>query len=408
MSDERFEQLVREKLRDYVAAPPAVEQAIRHQLQQQQRNKKSLRTKFGAATLLLLLLSGGLFYFFNRYEIIIQPRHYDITTSATHENITTATAPTTVTTLSPLPASAEVALVPSLPHQPHWSSFHSDKKTPASSGVALEIPTTPVTTTAVTSSAPLVAVLTQPVDVLSPIKSDPISDESDKNPQTAEIASILPLPAATIYPDYPDIAIPASMRPSWKGLHCGIFYTANWVRLLSTNSSSEHQNVDILPTWGSNYGFQIGYDFNNEWGITAEWIADSKQGQRYLLNHQEKNIRLSYTFVSLLAKRNYAQSHSWLHRPTAWHWIAGISIGKLKSAELNTNLEIPIAPEPLLRNSELGGIAGIGYNVQITPNHIFSLESRVQYHNSFERAETSQSPLLAVGLQASLKYKFAK
>lgn len=238
---------------------------------------------------------------------------------------------------------------------------------------------------------------------------------------TASSANPLPQPAPTT--SYKTNKNPYLQPTKTTGLHGGYFATFNNTWIINPQAMKATKNkLDYKLTFGRDYGFNIGYDFNEKMGIQAEYIVSSWQGQKYqyqsqsvssiLPNETKKivntDINLRYTAVPVLFKYHTLNNkHS---QPKVLNYSAGIECGMLKTAEINLNNTY--LHRDLLKKYTLGVTLGIDYDMYIARNYYFSVGTHAKLTTTTNSITEINLPSkftsnnLIMGIRAGLNYRF--
>lgn len=202
-----------------------------------------------------------------------------------------------------------------------------------------------------------------------------------------------------------------------RGFHVGLESGLNnSLILLKENTlapivgSNIHRKLDLAPY----YGISVGYDFSRKFGVEAEWILHSNQGQKYEELRYNKiringEIDLEYMHLPLMLKYKMCRMGGKSLNPRVVNFIAGIQYSRLKEASVTVNdLDLINATKPFNRD-ELGFLLGIEYDLFVKENYFLTLGTRASISSDLRSfpyfvPEASQTYNVLVGVNASFHY----
>ncbi|HXH20214.1 MAG TPA: porin family protein [Chitinophagales bacterium] len=206
-----------------------------------------------------------------------------------------------------------------------------------------------------------------------------------------------------------------------KGFHVGLEGGVNNSWLLHKDNTLHplignmiHRKFDF----GVSCGISAGYDFSNRWGIEAEWIIKSLQGQTYWENRYNKilingQVNLEYMHLPVMVKYKWTKAGIRSPNPKVLNLVAGVQYSRLRGAEVVQNgLDIAGVKE-LFNRDEMGLLLGVEYDMFFHQNYYISLGARASiatdarafpYFNS-EKTETYN---VLIGATASFNYLLRK
>ncbi len=209
--------------------------------------------------------------------------------------------------------------------------------------------------------------------------------------------------------------------PSMKGFHVGIEGGVNNSWLLHKDNTLHplignmiHRKFDVGASWG----ISAGYDFSQRFGIEAEWIIKSLQGQTYWENRYNKilingQVNLQYMHVPVMFKYKWSKIGRHSQYPRALNLVAGVQYSRLRDAEVVQNgLDIDGVKE-LFNRDEMGLLLGVEYDMFVHRNYFLSLGARASistdarafpYFNS-KKTETYN---VLFGMNASFNFMMRK
>jgi len=208
---------------------------------------------------------------------------------------------------------------------------------------------------------------------------------------------------------------------SVKGLHFGIEGGINNSWMLHKDNSLHplignkiHRKFDM----GTTYGFSLGYDFSHRYGIEAEFILKSRQGQEYRELRYGKipvngEVNLDYLLVPVLFKYKWTKASPRSLNPRVLNLIAGIQYGRLRHAEVVQNgLDLEKVSE-LFNRDELGLLLGIEYDLFVHPKYFLSMGARASISTDagafpYFNSEKTGTYNMLIGMNASFNYLVQK
>ena len=194
---------------------------------------------------------------------------------------------------------------------------------------------------------------------------------------------------------------------------------SSWIFNREAIKENPQGKLTYRPDFGTAYGFAMGYDFNEAWGLEMNWIVNSHQGQKFLQfrpeskRNNQTDINLTYTYFPVLLKYKMQKTIGGKKlRPFVVNYLFGIQYGKLRAAEINLyNAGIQ---SDLLQKTNWGLVMGIDTHWYLTDHYFLSLGLRSsisassQNSNSIVMPGPGKTNNLLVGLQAGLHYRFAR
>lgn len=181
--------------------------------------------------------------------------------------------------------------------------------------------------------------------------------------------------------------------------------------------SEDGSELSYRLDFGAAYGFALGYDVTDKFGVVVEWIVNSDQGQKFdYLAHgvirRNTDISLKYTYVPVMLKYRLTKNVGANPKPVSINCLAGVQYGVLKSAEIP--IDNPVMQHDLYKRNSWGFVMGVDYDLHLSSNYYVSLGGRASIATSsdgfsevrFPGKNTSNNILF--GLRAGLNYRFAR
>ncbi|MGB0838810.1 MAG: porin family protein [Chitinophagales bacterium] len=209
-------------------------------------------------------------------------------------------------------------------------------------------------------------------------------------------------------------------QASTKGLSLGFFYGFNNTRINSVETPvwlEDVENVQYKVGFGQAYGFNLNYDFTQHFGIQAEWMVKSNQGQRYIgtkvnepLEESDLEVHLAYTHFPILLKYRWVRLSNINHQPVVLNVLGGIKYGNLRYAEVNINGVI--VSDEVVQPHSWGYVFGMDYDWYLNNHYFLSLGARSSIATDSKQLNTLTFPTtnstnnVLIGLRASLNYRF--
>lgn len=165
-----------------------------------------------------------------------------------------------------------------------------------------------------------------------------------------------------------------------KGMYIGAAASYNQTSIIEYGSIFRGERP-IQPSlkFGTSKGLTVGYNFSNKFGIQADYIYNSVQGQNYVTSEDEivteKTLALYYDQVSLSAKFKQARMSDLTGHPIVMNYIAGLQYGMLRQYRLPQEKRWE-TEEELFKNYEYAIVLGLDYDVYLQKNLFLSLGAR--------------------------------
>ena len=205
-----------------------------------------------------------------------------------------------------------------------------------------------------------------------------------------------------------------------KGFSVGPTASAHsTLMMLKSNSQSRSLGDDIKYNmdWGTACGVAFGYDFSTRFGVEADFIINSNQGQTFSARQEDGRVNgeidLKYVQVPVLLKYKWAKLSSRTQKPVALNYIFGLQYSRLKTASITVPGK-KYETQNTFSQNEMGITFGFDYDVFMTKNLFLSLGTRGTLSsdiNSFPlliNNETQKPYTFLLGINASLKYLLHK
>lgn len=162
-----------------------------------------------------------------------------------------------------------------------------------------------------------------------------------------------------------------------KGMYVGAAASYNQTSLIEYGNIFRGERP-IQPSlkFGTSKGLAVGYTFSNKFGLQADYIYNSVQGQNYVTSEDEvvteKTLALYYDQVSLSAKFKQARMSDLTSHPIVINYIAGVQYGMLKQYRLPQEKRWE-TEEELIKDDEYSIVLGLDYDIYLQKNLFVSL-----------------------------------
>lgn len=204
---------------------------------------------------------------------------------------------------------------------------------------------------------------------------------------------------------------------SVKGFHFGVEGGINNRWMIHQNSSLyplSSNRVERKLNLAATYGISAGYDFSNRFGIEAEWILQSRQGQRYYELRYGKipvhgEVYIEYMHVPVMFKYKWTKVPVRNNYPRVLNLVTGIQYSRLHDMHIvQDGLDLSGVNELFNRN-ELGLLVGIEYDIFVHRNVYVSVGARASISTDakafpYINSENTQTCNALFGLNASVHY----
>lgn len=199
-----------------------------------------------------------------------------------------------------------------------------------------------------------------------------------------------------------------------KGISFGVAGSYNQTSVLE-NSNIFKGEKPIQPSlkFGTSKGVSFSYNFSNKFGIQAEYIYNSVQGQNYVLSEDEniiqKTLALYYNQIPVTLKLKVPRIAGITQKPFVTNYIAGIQYDMLSEYRVPQEKRIS-PPDDLFRDDAVSLVLGIDYDIYLSRQTYITLGARTSISNDIS---THQYPLddyakhnFVFGLRAGFNYTF--
>ncbi len=208
---------------------------------------------------------------------------------------------------------------------------------------------------------------------------------------------------------------------SVKGFHVGFETGLNNSWLLHKDNSLHPLIGNAIHrkfNWGAFYGVSAGYDFSHKFGIEAEWIVRSSQGQRYFENRYNKlpiegDVDLEYMHVPVMFKYKWTKVGSRSLDPRVMNLVTGIMYSRLLDARVTLNDYQIDDVNRLFNQNELGLLLGFEYDFFVNQNYYLTLGARASISTDvkgfpYYQPKDSETYNVLIGINASFNYLMRK
>ena len=212
----------------------------------------------------------------------------------------------------------------------------------------------------------------------------------------------------------PDNAI-AYKDYSMRGVYIGASGSYNQTSIIEYgNTFKGARPIQPSLKFGSSKGLMLGYNFNNKFGIEAEFIYNAIQGQNYVMSEDEqiveKSLSLNYDLIPVVAKIKVGRISNITNLPVVLNYTAGIQYGMLREARLPQDKRYEETTEELFTDQDLSVVLGLEYDIFMQENLMLTLGTRGAISTDIS---THSGPLsyynkrnFVFGLRAGLSYAF--
>ena len=202
---------------------------------------------------------------------------------------------------------------------------------------------------------------------------------------------------------------------SMKGVYIGASGSYNQTSIIEYgNTFKGARPIQPSLKFGSSKGLMLGYNFNNKFGIEAEFIYNAIQGQNYVMSEDEqiveKSLSLNYDLIPVVAKIKVGRISNITNMPVVLNYTAGIQYGMLREARLPQDKRYEETTEELFTDQVLSVVLGLEYDIFVQENLMLTLGTRGAISTDIS---THSGPLsyynkrnFVFGLRAGLSYAF--
>ncbi|HUM52002.1 MAG TPA: outer membrane beta-barrel protein [Chitinophagales bacterium] len=174
-----------------------------------------------------------------------------------------------------------------------------------------------------------------------------------------------------------------------QGFHIGAFISINNIWLSNKSFSCSENVSSIKPKidFGKSYGLNIGYDYNDHWGIELE-AQYAEQGQKYsetsVSMNAIKEINLNYLKFPLMVKYKQSFINNYNSKPIVMSFLFGPQMGFLLKKETLLNKQ-SIPCNQGYSKVETGLAAGIDFDLYMMRYMYLTIGARTGFGTSFKK-----------------------
>jgi len=199
-----------------------------------------------------------------------------------------------------------------------------------------------------------------------------------------------------------------------RGMYIGVSGSYNQTSILeSGNLFKEERPIQPSLKFGTSKGFVLGYNFSNKFGIQAEYIYNSIQGQNYVMSEEgdivQKSLSLSYDLIPVTAKIKVGRISDLTNKPVILNYSVGAQYGMLRSYRLPQDKRYETT-DKVFKDDEISLVLGLDYDIYIQDNLYLSAGARGTISNDIslhdEPFTDNAKRNFVFGLRGSLNYVF--
>ena len=199
-----------------------------------------------------------------------------------------------------------------------------------------------------------------------------------------------------------------------RGMYIGVSGSYNQTSILEYgNIFKEERPIQPSLKFGTSKGFVLGYNFSNKFGIQAEYIYNSIQGQNYVMSEEgeivQKSLSLSYDLIPVTAKIKVGRISDLTNLPVILNYSVGAQYGMLRSYRLPQDKRYETS-DNVFKDDEVSLVLGLDYDIYIQDNLYLSAGARGTISNDIslhdEPLTDNAKRNFVFGLRGSLNYVF--
>jgi len=198
--------------------------------------------------------------------------------------------------------------------------------------------------------------------------------------------------SATSSPDF-IVDVRTEIENNWRdmlfnlrGFHFGPIFDFNSTYILKENTYGEFgvKKLAYQLTFGDSYGLNAGYDFNSRYGVQAELLLNSSQGQKYadIFSNRygetpaTRAVYLEYDHLPIFFKYKISTMSNLTNHPVAFNFIGGIMLSKLLSASETVNGQPFLDITNRFNRYDYSALFGLEYDMYLGKRFFFDLGLR--------------------------------
>lgn len=198
-----------------------------------------------------------------------------------------------------------------------------------------------------------------------------------------------------------------------SGFYLGVAGSYNQVSVLEYgNQFKGTRPIQPSLKFGTSRSIKVGYNFNNSFGVEAEYVYNAQQGQNYVMSEDDeivqKTLSLTYDLIPVVAKLKVGRISQLTNQPVVMNYIAGVQYGILRDARLPQDKRYEETAEELFKSNDVSMVLGLEYDIHVQDNIIVSAGARGTFSNDIS---THVEPLddyakrnFTFGLRAGVSY----
>jgi hypothetical protein len=224
------------------------------------------------------------------------------------------------------------------------------------------------------------------------LKYYPLIAEASLTPTSIDQVGPTPIVAKQVEPVHEKKSDPKRdkyLRKKYavRGLHFGPVARLNSSWIVNQNTHYEFGKYELAYRMDHGYelGVSTGFDFSNSFGIQAEAIFHSAQGQRYedLIKNENVNreVNLAYWKVPVILKYKATQIQPRSGLPVVRNFLLGLEYSHLKAAYQTVNQKIRDTRRHY-SDHNMSIVLGMDFDVFVTKNLFLTMGGRATVSNN--------------------------
>lgn len=199
-----------------------------------------------------------------------------------------------------------------------------------------------------------------------------------------------------------------------RGFYFGVSGSYNQTSILDYgNVIKDGRSIQASLKFGAAKSLVFGYNFSNKFGIQAEYVYNSIQGQNYVTSEDDeiiqKTLSLNYDQIPVTARIKVGKISDITNKPIILNYTAGVQYGILREYRLPQDKRYE-STDNLFKDNDLSLVLGLEYEIYLQDNLNVSIGARGTISNDISLHDATLDDFakrnFVFGLRAGVNYAF--